>query len=266
MIGEPGLSDIDARFWVFTTKGDNLERVNSLVILPCDHMAFMRDIVGGAIFRKVLAAGVMGLGFALALEGAWAQDAFELSYGFSLTTDPTEEDADPQRGRLPVLEGYVTGQRGLFFVGAWVSTPLGLGHRDALELDLYGGITAEVGDLAVSLYYTRFYYGDGGDCCGEFAVDLAYPVDDDVSVAFAYSIDPEDGASFTEVGTSVGFGDFWEIGGTIGSDFGSGGDGAEYEWELGLKRSFGESWWAVVRYEDSSYESGVMILSVGADF
>lgn len=169
-------------------------------------------------------------------------------------------------GNKPALQGHVTVTDGFIYGGAWASTVDIDG--DYGELDLSIGVTPDFGQLDVDISYTRFLYNRSGDCCGEIGLVLGYPLGSVAGVAGGVFWDPESDSTWTEAGlTGTVYEDF-EVGGSIGSDFGSGdyGDEDQVAWDLGVYYGFLESGTLDLRYHQSTNMSARAVLSVGFDF
>ena len=80
--------------------------------------------------------------------------------------------------------------------------------------------------------------------------------------------DPVADTTWTEAAVSVGIVAEFEVGGTIGSDFGTLdlGERDKVAWDLGLSRGLGEFANVDLRYYESNYDPGRLVLSIGADF
>ena len=89
-----------------------------------------------------------------------------------------------------------------------------------------------------------------------------------VDVAGAVFWDPENESTWTEAGLIGTVYEDFEVGGTIGSDFGSGdyGDDDQVAWDLGVTYGFLENGNVDVRYYQSTNMSARAVLSVGFDF
>jgi len=166
----------------------------------------------------------------------------------------------------PALQGYVNVTDGFVYGEAWASTVDIDG--DYGELDLSVGVTPEFGQLDVDISYTRFLYNRSGDCCGEIGLELGHPAGSVVDLGGAFYWDPESDATWTEAGIAGTVYDGFVLGGTIGSDFGSGdyGDDDQVAWDLGVSRGFLQGGTVDVRYYQSTNMSARAVLSVGFDF
>lgn len=196
---------------------------------------------------------------------AQAQETPNVSWGALATTNYIYRGNTYSSNR-PALQGYVTVTDGFIYGGAWASTVDIDG--DYGELDLTIGVTPEFGQLDVDISYTRYLYNRSGDCCGEIGLGLGYPVGGAVDVAGAVFWDPENDSTWTEAGLIGTVYEDFEVGGTIGSDFGSGdyGDEDQVAWDLGVSYGFLENGNVDVRYYQSTNMSARAVLSVGFDF
>ena len=114
----------------------------------------------------------------------------------------------------------------------------------------------------------RYIYDDSGDCCGEIALGVGYPMADLGELGAKVWYDPVFDTTWAEAAMSVGFVAEFEVGGTIGTDFDSLelGDGAKVAWNLGVSRGLADFANVDLRYYDSNYDPGRLVLSIGADF
>ena len=196
---------------------------------------------------------------------AQAQENPRVSWGVLATSNYIYRgisDSDEK----PALQGYVTATNGFIYGGAWASTVDIDG--DYGELDLYFGVTPEFGQLDVDISYRRFLYNRSGDCCGEIGLALGYPAGSVVDIAGAFYWDPENDTTWAEAGIAGTVYEDFEVGGSIGGDFGSGDFGVEDQvaWDLGVSYGFLESGTVDVRYHQSTNMSARAVLSIGFDF
>ncbi len=211
---------------------------------------------------RPLAPGVL----ALALPGLAAAQAMpEFSFGANLTTNYIFRGTS-QTDDKPAIQGYVEGAIGTFYGGLWASN-VDI-DDDRVEFDLYLGIRPTFGDLEVDLNYTRYLYDDSGDCCGEAALLLAYSIGEVATVGGGIYVDPEESTEWGEVAADYTIPQGVTFGGTVGTDFGSLDLGRDDKvaWDFGASYSFTEIATADLRYHDSNYDPGRLVLSIGVDF
>ena len=187
--------------------------------------------------------------------GTASAQEFALNYGAAITSNYISDGAT-QSNDNPALQGYVEGSYGLFYGGIWSSTvdfaddPEFGG--DQIEFDLYAGVRPTLGDFSFDISYYRYLYDDSGDCCGEFVLVAQYPVADfgDVGVEFDY--DPVENTRWGELAGALTFKEVWEVGGAIGTDFGSEewGNDDKVAWDAGVTRGLGEIASVDLRYYD----------------
>jgi uncharacterized protein (TIGR02001 family) len=203
---------------------------------------------------------------------ARAQDSFALSYGINFTTNYIDDGAT-QSDDKPAVQGYVEGSYGMFYAGVWSST-VDFGESgdefddDRFEFDLSVGIRPTFGDLWLDLNYTRYIYDDSGNCCGDIILIAGYPVADFIEVTGEVDWDPEQTTTWTQAGAGVTFGDVWLVGGNVGTDFGTEewGERDKVAFDFGVSRGLGDIGTVDLRYHDSNYDPGRVVLSIGADF
>lgn len=195
---------------------------------------------------------------------ALAEAEPEVSFGLNATTNYIYRGTSQTDDR-PALQGYVEGAFGGFYAGAWASNVRF--DDDRLELDLYAGFRSSVGDLEYDVGYVRYIYDDSGDCCGEAFVALDYAIAETaVGATYYYDFDAE--TSWFDVRAGVEVGDLFAVDGAIGTDFGTldlGGDD-KLAWNLGASRPLTEIVTIDLRFHDSNYDPGRLVLSLAADF
>ena len=211
-----------------------------------------------------------GLALGLAAGGAGAQE-FALNYGVALTSNYIDNGAT-QSDDKPALQGYVEGSYGLFYGGVWSSTVDFPGDPefgdDNLEFDLYAGVRPTLGDFSFDLSYYRYLYDSSGDCCGEFVLIAQYPVADFGEVGVEYDYDPVGDTRWGELAGALSFVEVWEVGGAVGTDWGSEewGEDDKVAWNAGVTRSVGDVASVDLRYYNSNYDPGTAVLTIYLDF
>jgi uncharacterized protein (TIGR02001 family) len=210
------------------------------------------------------------LALGLASGAAGAQE-FALNYGVALTSNYID-NGTTQSDDKPALQGYVEGSYGLFYGGIWSSTVDFPGDPefgdDSLEFDLYAGIRPTLGDFTFDISYFRYIYDDSGDSNGEFVLIAGYPVADFGEVGVEYDYDPVNDTRWGELAGGLTFAEVWEVGGAVGTDWGSEdwGEDDKVAWNAGVTRYVGEVASVDLRYHDSNYDPGTAVLSIFLDF
>lgn len=219
------------------------------------------------MYRKTM----IGAAILAAAGGAASAEEFALNYGVAVTTNYISDGAT-QSNDNPALQGYVEGSYGMFYGGVWSST-VDFGDDpvygdDSLEFDLYAGIRPTLGDFSFDISYYRYLYDKSGDCCGEFVLVAQYPIADfgDIGVEFDY--DPVNHTNFGYLAGALTFAEVWEVGGSVGSDFGSEdwGDDDKVAWDAGVTRAIGDKATVDLRYYDSNYDPGTAVLTLALNF
>jgi len=203
--------------------------------------------------------------------GATGAQEFALSYGGAIVSNYMFQGST-QSNDNPAIQGYVEGSYGQFYGGLWSSTvdypdDPDFGD-DSLEFDLYVGIRPSLGDFAFDISYYRYLYDHSGDCCGEFQLVATYPVADFGEIGGEFDYDPEENTRWGELAGALTFAQVWEVGGAVGTDFGSDdlGDGDKLAWNAGVTRGLGDFASIDLRYYDSNYEAGTGVLGLYFDF
>lgn len=199
-----------------------------------------------------------------------AQDERGIAYGVSFTTNYISDGAT-QSDDKPAVQGYVEGFYDIFYGGIWTSTVSFPGDPvygdDNLEIDAYLGLRRSFGDLDLDLSYYRYFYDQSGDCCGEFVLVAGYPMADLGAVGLEFDYDPEEDTTWLAGSMGVFFLDAFEVGGSVGTDFGTKdwGERDKVAWDFGVSRGVGEIATVDLRYHDSNYDPGRLVLSMDID-
>lgn len=215
-----------------------------------------------------LAVVLVGAGLA---GPALGQDRLEVAYGLTVTSNYIV-DGTTQSDDKPALQGYVEGIYGLFYGGLWASTVDFPGDPDFgddnMEIDAYLGLRQSLGDVDLDVSYYRYFYDQSGDCCGEFVLKAGYPMADLGAVGLEFDYDPEEGNTWLEGSAGLLLRDRFEVGGAVGTDFGSEewGDDDKVAWNVGATKGLGELATVDLRYHDSNYDPGRLVLSMSVDF
>jgi uncharacterized protein (TIGR02001 family) len=201
-------------------------------------------------------AGVTILALTAGTAGA---QGFELLGGAELEYKHKEEGGSSNT----YLSGYVEGEIAGFYAGVWGQ----VASDDLLdETNLYIGYRNETaGGLSYDIGYTRYYYpNDGGNCCGEYTLDLGMPIGP-VTGTLELAHDPQSDLNSAYVGAGFSATEQLEVSANYGV-YGVEDAGSETEWDLGATWAFGEETAADLRYYDGSeYDDGYLGLSVTWD-
>lgn len=217
----------------------------------------------GRILGGIAVAGVLA-------GSAVAQQRPELSYGIGVTSNYIHKGST-QSNDNPALQGYVEGSAGMFYGGVWASTvdfPGGeeLG-RDRVEFDIYAGIRKTFDLLTIDASYYRYLYDRSGDCCGEFKLAASYPMADLGSLGAELDYDPSGQTKWGKLGAEIYFADVWTVGGAVGTDFNSEDLGErKVAYDVGVNRTLGDNANVDLRYFDSNFDPGHVVVSIGMDF
>lgn len=208
-------------------------------------------------------------------DSAPASPALTFSYGFAVTSNYIDQGVT-QSDDNPALQGYVEAGFGLFYTGVWASTvdfggndvDDGEFEGDQVEFDLTLGIRPTFGQLWTDLNYTRYLYDNSGDCCGEIIGAAGYPITDFAELAGEVDWDPEENTTWIEASLGLTFAEVWQMSGALGTDFGTEewGERDKVAFDVGLGRSLGDIGTVDLRYYDSNYDDGNLVLTIGADF
>ena len=86
---------------------------------------------------------------------------FDLSAGIAFTTNYVSKGATQTEDK-PAVQGYLEATYGVFYLGAWASNT---SFADPMwdpssEIDFYGGIRPEIGNLSLDIGFAKYYYPD----------------------------------------------------------------------------------------------------------
>lgn len=194
-----------------------------------------------------------------------AETTPEFAFGLAATTNYIFR-GESQTDDRPALQGYVEGSLGGFYAGAWASNVRI--DDDRIELDLYAGFRNTVGALDYDIGYVRYLYDETGDCCGEAYLALDYAFAETGAFGGAYFYDFDAGTSWLDVRAGADVGELFALDGAIGTDFGTLDLGRDDKiaWNLGATRALTEILSVDLRYHDSNYDPGRLVLTFAADF
>lgn len=116
--------------------------------------------------------------------------------------------------------------------------------------------------MSYDVSYARFVFDDTGDCCGEFYLNLGFPVTDLASVALDFAYDPEAEALASAVGGSFSVTDAVAVSGLYGYDELLG----HNYWDAGVSYALNNSTSLDLRYYDTSSTDEIFVLSLSYDF
>ena len=216
-----------------------------------------------------LAAMLAAAAFALASPARAADDvasqqeiasAIDVAFGVAVTSQYVARGIAQSTG--PAVQAYIEPSFGIFYVGAWASTvsPSIIGAGDNIELDLYGGVRPEFGNLSLDLGYVHYLYDGSGSCCGEAYLKASYAFTDNISAGAEIYHNLTD-FSYGEVNASLS-GLPWELAASaaVGTDFNGG-----TNWNAGLSRTFADMFTVDLRYHDHSAGPALFVATLSFD-
>jgi uncharacterized protein (TIGR02001 family) len=147
------------------------------------------------------------------------------------------------------LEAYVEHETASgFYAGLWIGS---LGPDDApdnTELDLYFGYRTSFGQVSVDASYTRYYYDDSGDCCGELILSAETTLGDVFTVGVDLSSDLE-GAEYATLNAAYTITDMFEV----SSAYTAYSDGGGSDYDFGVTAYLNDTTSVDLRYYDNDY-------------
>ena len=236
------------------------------------------------------AAGALGVAAMLATASARAQDdaggplsEIGVSANVALVSDYRFRGVSFSDEDFALQGGFDLDYKG-FYVGAWGSSIDGVGSSE-LELDLYGGYTASIGDFTYDVGVLVFFFP------GAFGEDVNY-VEPYASVGYDFggfsttvgvAYAPEQGANTTDNDNIYIYGDLevpleeyidlpLTFAAHLGYEDGAFGNDNKVDWIVGLTANFLKLDWSV-QYIDTNAEDefgsladATVVFSLGASF
>jgi len=162
------------------------------------------------------------------------------------------------------VEAYVEYEHSSgLYAGIWLGSLGPDDEPDTIEADLYFGYRTEFGQVSFDAGYTRYYYDDMGDCCGELIISGEVPVGDKVTLGVDLSTDFE-GTQYATFNWAVTATDVFEVSGSVTAY----NDGGGTEYDFGATASLSDTTAVDLRYYDNDFgdESRVeLVLSWDTD-
>jgi uncharacterized protein (TIGR02001 family) len=194
--------------------------------------------------------------------GAVLAQEITTTVGAALTSDYISGGYSLSDG--PAFQPYVEMEHSSgLYLGVWMSTIDGdlggFSSDDSVEIDMYLGYRGEAGGLSYDIGYTRYFYDDSGNCCGEATLALDYALGEQLGMTTSFAADLEGGASVTQ-GFAYALPAEFELSGEFthnNEDYGDYND-----WNLGVGKSLGEAVWVDLRYHDSDETEPLYALTV----
>jgi len=183
-----------------------------------------------------------------------AASPFDIAFGVGLTTNYISRGST-QSNDEPAIDGYMEATYGIAYAGVWASR-VNIAP-DSVEVDVYGGIRPEFGQLSLDLGYARYIYDSSGDCCGEFYAKPSFAVTDAFSVGTEVYWDPELDTNWAAANAEFsGLPYEITVSGSVGTDFGTLALGSDkVAWDAGVSRSFLDDTVTLdLRYYDSNMD------------
>lgn len=147
------------------------------------------------------------------------------------------------------LEAYIEHETASgFYAGLWIGSLSPADDPDDAELDVYLGYRTTFGQVDFDIGYTRYYYDDSGDCCGELILSVGTTVADVWSLGVDLSSDLE-GAEYATLNTGYMFTDMFEVSGSYTAYS----DGGGTEYDVGVTAYLNDTTSVDLRYYDNDY-------------
>ncbi len=204
----------------------------------------------------------------LAAAPAWAADesatetptwAFDLAFGAAFTTDYVSRGASQSLG--PAVQGYVEASYGIVYAGVWASSVSPVITGGNVEIDVYGGIRPEFGNLSLDLGYAHYFYSPGGACCGEVYAKANYAFTENFSGGAEFYHDVVLNTNWAAAGAEVsGLPLELVTSAQIGTNF-----AGTVAWNAGVSRTFAEAVTLDLRYHDSNVQPARFVATLSVD-
>jgi len=211
----------------------------------------------------LVAAGLLA---AAGATSALAEDnAFDVAFGVGVANNYISRGAT-QSSDQPIIDGYMEATYGIVYGGVWASRVKT--GTDSVEIDVYGGIRPEFGQLSLDLGYARYFYNKSGNVNGEFYGKASFALTDDFSFGGDVYWDPTAKtnwvvakAEFSGLPYDISFS------GSVGSDFGTQNLGSDkIAWDAGFSRGFVDDTVTLdLRYYDSNKDPARFVVRLAFD-
>ncbi|MCC0034016.1 MAG: hypothetical protein H6887_01965 [Hoeflea sp.] len=214
-------------------------------------------------FSLLLATGLLA---AAGATSSFAEDAtFDVAFGVGVANNYISRGST-QSADKPIIDGYMEATYGIFYAGVWASR-VDIAPDD-VEIDVYGGIRPEFGQLSLDLGYARYIYDSSGNVSGELYGKGSFAVTDSFSIGADVFWDPANKTNWVAAKTEFS-GLPYEISfsGSIGSDFGTLNLGSDkVAWDAGFSRSFADDTVTLdLRYYDSNRDPARFVARLAFD-
>jgi uncharacterized protein (TIGR02001 family) len=147
------------------------------------------------------------------------------------------------------LEAYVEHETASgFYAGLWLGSLSSASDPDNIEADLYFGYRTSFGNVSVDASYTRYYYDDSGDCCGEVILSAETTIGEAFTVGLDLSSDLED-VEYATLNMAYTITDMFEVSGAYTAYSNDGGT----EYDFGVTASLNDTTSVDLRYYDNDY-------------
>jgi uncharacterized protein (TIGR02001 family) len=147
------------------------------------------------------------------------------------------------------LEAYIEHETASgFYAGLWLGSLSPADDPDNIEADLYVGYRATFGAISFDASYTRYYYDDSGDCCGEVILSAETTIGDVFTVGLDLSSDLED-VEYATLNTAYTITDMFEVSAAYTAYNDDGGT----EYDFGVTASLSDTTSVDLRYYDNDF-------------
>ncbi len=205
------------------------------------------------------------IGIIEAPEEAIAQDEgfsrrVDFAWGIAVTSNYVSSSGETQSDDRPAFQAYAEISSGIVYSGIWYST-VQL-DPDSSEFDLYWGMRRDFGPLTLDVNYTRYFYDDTGDCCGEWIARADYKFSEPFGVFAKYVYDPQNEDRSATVGASLDLSDTLELSGELKEKF----DSHDTSWNAGVTWQATDTLSLDLRYYDSERYDERYVVTLAYDF
>ncbi len=194
-----------------------------------------------------------------------ATDAIDIAFGAALTSNYMFRSTSQTQDR-PALQGYIEASYNIFYVGVWASN-VRLGGVNDVEVDIYGGVRPEFGNLSLDLGFVQYIYQKDPTDYGDLYAKANYAFTDMFTGGVEYYHDPYNDWDWAALVAEVS-GLPFEVSasGHLGTDFGSLQLGTDkVAWDAGLSRTFVDVVTLDLRYHDSNVDPARFVATLSVD-
>jgi len=188
---------------------------------------------------------------------------FDVAIGVAFTSNYVSRGVTQTEDK-PAIQGYVEASYGIGYIGVWASnTSFDDVWDPDMEVDFYGGIRPEFGDLSLDFGFAQYYYPDYPDeDYGELYAKASYAFTDMFSLGGEYYREVYNDANWAYLTTEIALPEEFTFSGKVGTDFENDG---RIAWDAGVSRTFMDTATIDLRYYDSNMDPAKFVATLSFD-